>query len=141
MALSDADALRGQRIKAVRDARNETQPQFAAALQAVSGERYDASEVSRLESGNRVATWDDVRAIAALDPKQRGRDWLGWDVASSSAPIPLEIEHEVRGLKQPGPPLPGKRRPPEANVQRKGPRADPPLGSPRRRPGHRERGS
>jgi transcriptional regulator with XRE-family HTH domain len=79
MALSDDDLARGQRIKAVRDARGETQPEFAERLAELTKQRYDASEVSRLETGNRVATWDDIAAIASLDPEQRGRDWLGWD--------------------------------------------------------------
>jgi transcriptional regulator with XRE-family HTH domain len=78
MALSDEDAQRGQRVKAIREARAVTGKEFAAALEAITGDRYDTSEVSRLETGNRVATWRDILAIAALDPEKRGRDWLAW---------------------------------------------------------------
>ena len=102
MALSDADAQRGQRVKLVRDARGETQPEFAKALEQESGTRYDASEVSRLETGNRVATWEDVRAVAALDPLDRGRDWLGWDVGGESGaattPKPAPDAKETQAL-------------------------------------------
>lgn len=51
---------------------------FAALLSRRSGVRYDSSMVSRIESGDRKLTLDDVAVIASIDPKGRGRDWLAW---------------------------------------------------------------
>lgn len=39
---------------------------------------YDSSKVSRMESGERKVTIDDVPHISRVDPKRRGRDWLAW---------------------------------------------------------------
>lgn len=53
-----------------------------AALLNERGEttRFDSSKVSRMETGERKVSIDDVPYIAAVDPKRRGRDWLAWGI-------------------------------------------------------------
>jgi transcriptional regulator with XRE-family HTH domain len=57
--------------------------------------------------------------------------------------IPVEIEHEVARTQTEPPPEqpPAKRRPPSTDAEQRALQADPPQGSPRRRPGRQERGS
>lgn len=71
---------------------------FAERLTVVAGElaargvipepiRYHASELSRMERGQRGVSLFDVEVLAAIDPAQRGRGWLAFgDAASESAP-------------------------------------------------------
>lgn len=43
-----------------------------------TGRRIHASELSRMETGKRLPLIQDVEALAAVDPENRGRAWLAW---------------------------------------------------------------
>lgn len=73
----------GDRVRAVREARQEKQPEFAAAMTRAAKrlklkDRYDNSTVSKMESGMRRVTLEDVAVVASLDPDRRGVLWLAW---------------------------------------------------------------
>jgi transcriptional regulator with XRE-family HTH domain len=81
--MAELDATVGERVRQIREARGEKQPEFATALNAAAVRlgitaRYDGTTVSKLETGMRRATLEDIELIAAIDPGDRGRDWLGW---------------------------------------------------------------
>lgn len=78
-------------MRGIREARGEKQPEFAAALNAAAVRlgvqaRYDGTTVSKIETGMRRVTLEDIELVAAIDPEQRGREWLGWGAAPRAAP-------------------------------------------------------
>lgn len=85
----------GDRVRMIREARGEKQPEFAAAMNGAAkalgvDERYDNTKVSKMEIGGRAVSLDDVRVIASLDPEKRGLLWLAWGdaVAHQSVDVP-----------------------------------------------------
>lgn len=73
----------GGRVYLIREAlgtRRDPMPQraFAALLQSVRGRKYDAAEISRWETGKGTPSLDDIEDLAAVDPRERGRLWVGW---------------------------------------------------------------
>lgn len=73
----------GERIYLIREAlgtRRDPMPleKFAELIAAKTGVRYDKSVLSRKETGQIAANLDDIKAIASVDPENRGRDWLAW---------------------------------------------------------------
>jgi len=73
---------RGERIKAIREARDEDQERFAAAFNALAhqmglrGVKYDTTKLSRTETNGRPLKLDEAVVIAELDPRRRGLEWL-----------------------------------------------------------------
>ena len=73
----------GERIYLIREAlgsRRDPMPldKFAELIQTETGAVYDKSVLSRMETGDRKVTLEDVAALSQVDPLKRGRDWLGW---------------------------------------------------------------
>lgn len=52
--------------------------EFGELLSRVSGQNYDASELSKMERGKRGISLDDVAVIASVDPLRRGPGWLAF---------------------------------------------------------------
>jgi transcriptional regulator with XRE-family HTH domain len=74
---------RGYRVYLIREAlgtRRDPMPMqaFAELIAKVSGVSYDKSTLSRLETGERKLSLEDIDAIAPIDPLKRGRSWLAW---------------------------------------------------------------
>lgn len=84
----------GDRVRAVREAIGERQPAFALRLTGQARKlgmiwlRYDNTIVSKLEQGTRDLSIDDTFVIAAIDPRQRGRQWLITGEESPELPDP-----------------------------------------------------
>lgn len=84
------------------------QREFADLLNAKAPELglkggYDSSAIARLEKNERRLHLDDITVIAAVDPKQRGREWLGWGT-QGEMPNPaldrgLTLEEEERAIE------------------------------------------
>lgn len=56
---------------------------FAKRLNAIAARyglqfKYDHSVISKIENGGRRVSIEEVPLFAALDPKQRGANWLAW---------------------------------------------------------------
>lgn len=74
----------GKRVYAIRLALGDgwkspmTMAAFAALLTKRSGTSYDSAKISRIESGERALSIAEVDVIAAVDPQNRGREWLAW---------------------------------------------------------------
>lgn len=60
---------------------------FVALIRERTGAKYDPSAISRTENGDRDLALEDVPVIAAVDPHERGRDWLAW----GDAPAPGDV--------------------------------------------------
>jgi hypothetical protein len=53
---------------------------FAELIQQTTGVVYDKATLSRMETGERKVSIEDIEAIAQVDPLKRGRAWLAvWD--------------------------------------------------------------
>lgn len=97
----------GLRAYAIRralgpDARRELSTRaMAEKLNATAAElgidaRYDSSVVTRIETGQRKqVTLDDVAVYAAVDPKRRGREWMGWGPASAMRLSSLPVVEDI----------------------------------------------
>lgn len=89
---SAREAIRGRMLQIRKDA-GLTQEAFVERLNAAArqlygddGRRYRQDTLSKIEKPNGQApTFDDVAIWAAVDPKRRGKLWLGWDEAVDSA--------------------------------------------------------
>lgn len=55
-----------------------SQREFAERLSALGEGPRHASYISKWETGAMLPTLDDIRLMAALDPRERGRAWLAW---------------------------------------------------------------
>lgn len=88
----------GQRVYLVRVAlgRGHKNPMlikdFVVVIQRLRKVSYDPSAISRLENGDRLASLEDIEAIAAVDPLRRGKLWLAWGEDQDSAKEPLDID-------------------------------------------------
>jgi len=93
----------GERIYLIREAlgtRRDPMPleEFARLIVTRTGASYDKSILSRMETGDRKVTLEDIEALAAVDPLKRGRSWLafgegeGWQGGKTSAPGPRTPE-------------------------------------------------
>lgn len=74
-------AERGDRVKAIRDARKMTGEEFAALVtktaKALGVElALDKHKLSRIEGGKRDLTAEEVAMFVQLDPEDRGVQWL-----------------------------------------------------------------
>lgn len=79
----------GDRVREIREARGEKQPEFAVALNLAAKRlsidvRYDNTTVSKMEVGRREVTLLDVAVISSIDPHGRSKEWLGWGEASAA---------------------------------------------------------
>jgi hypothetical protein len=89
MPRTAGDDARAQRVADIREARGESQPRFAQSLVTALEQlkytpetSYDGAVISKIETGMRGLTFEEADAIAMLDPKHRGREWLvGWSPA------------------------------------------------------------
>jgi len=77
--ISPYDRARGARLKQIREAYNETQPEFAKRLNKEARahgypERYYDVVVSRIENGS--MTFEDAMVWMALDPHERTFEWF-----------------------------------------------------------------
>jgi transcriptional regulator with XRE-family HTH domain len=68
----------GGRVKAIREARGESQVRFAKALTELSGRYWEPTKVTRVETRDAAFTPEDVYDLARMDPEGRGMLWLGW---------------------------------------------------------------
>jgi hypothetical protein len=99
MARTASDLARGQRVRAIREARGEGGAAFAAALQALCPDRvYDAAVISKIEGGGRRITFEEADAIARLDPEKHGREWLAWGPTQKVARNGELMPRETRRL-------------------------------------------
>lgn len=76
---------RGHRVYLIREAlgtRREPMPlqRFADVIRETTGAVYDKATLSRMETGERKVSLEDIETIAQVDPLKRGKVWLaGWD--------------------------------------------------------------
>lgn len=84
----------GDRIRQIRGQRFADP--FLDQLLAHTGHKISRTALSRMENGKEAVTLADIVAIAAVDPKNRGREWLAFGVyearKSRRAGIPREFE-------------------------------------------------
>lgn len=85
-----SDRAIGQRLKSIREARKETGLAFSFAIRSATGKLMDPSKISKIENGKQTASFDDIAHFAALDPAQRGREWLAWGVREPEAPVMVD---------------------------------------------------
>lgn len=69
--------------------------EFAALITERTGVAYNSSTISKIENGGRRVTLDDADRIAAVDPRRRGREWLGWGEAQTT-PTLTGLDRRVR---------------------------------------------
>ena len=107
----------GSRVRAIREERGEKQPEFAAALSAAAKRlrmplAYDNTMVSKMETGMRAVTIEDIAVIASLDPQGRQKSWLAWgEIAESAAnPRPHSGAPDLELTAPQRPVLPRRRR-------------------------------
>src|SRR5690348_15336253 len=80
------DLQRGQRMREIRMLRQETQEEFAEAINAASRRKdlgpfnleLTFNDVSKRETGTKSLDEADLVCIAYLDPKERSWFWLAW---------------------------------------------------------------
>lgn len=65
---------------------------FAALLSKRLKRRYDGAMISRMENGERKISLEEVEAMAALDPKGRGRAWLAFGEGSRPVSDPANAD-------------------------------------------------
>lgn len=75
-----ADIQRGQRLRAIREARGERATDFLEVLAREGGIRLLPSSLSRIENGSSPITCDDVMLWSQLDPLHRGPEWIAWGI-------------------------------------------------------------
>jgi hypothetical protein len=73
----------GERIYLIREAlgtRRDPMPldKLAELIERTTGAVYDKSILSRMETGERKVSLDDVAVLASVDPLKRGKAWLAW---------------------------------------------------------------
>lgn len=103
---------RGHRVYLIREALGTRRdplplPKFAELIQQTSGVVYDKSTLSRMETGERKVSLEDIEAIAPIDPLKRGKAWLaGWEdggteTTEASPPPPPQpiIDRVPNGVK------------------------------------------
>jgi transcriptional regulator with XRE-family HTH domain len=89
----------GKRVKEIRGVR--FQEPFLQELFARTGHRISQASLSRIERGKEAASLEDLVALAAVDPKGRGREWLVFGVYEArrsrrtSAPMDDEVSPEA----------------------------------------------
>jgi hypothetical protein len=89
----------GNRIREIRGKRF-AEP-FLQELESRTGHRISKAALSRMENGKEAVTLPDIVALAAIDPKGRGREWLAFGVYEArkaqrtSAPFDVEISPEA----------------------------------------------
>lgn len=66
------------------------QDAFAQLLTRRGKRRYYGPEVSLWEQDKKGLTPDDIEVIAAVDPKRRGKLWLGWGEAEADRKLTAE---------------------------------------------------
>jgi hypothetical protein len=91
MTVAADDGIRLRLIE-VRAATALTQTSFADRLNEASralygehGPRYRQGNVTKLETGAQYASLADVAVYAMVDPKRRGKLWLGWDESDDAS--------------------------------------------------------
>lgn len=83
--MGEQGQTRGYRVYLIREALGTRRdplplPKFAELIERASGVVYDKSTLSRMETGERKVSVEDIEAIAPVDPLKRGKAWLaGWD--------------------------------------------------------------
>ena len=91
----------GKRVYLVRLARGdgvknpERLEDFASALSALSGKRYDGSMISRMENGGRTVSIRESELIASLDPLRRSPAWVAF--GDEKAPAETGAEDVTEG--------------------------------------------
>ena len=73
----------GERVYLIREAlgtRRDPMPldRFAELIRDRTGFIYDKSTLSRMETGERKVSLEDVEVLAVVDPLERGRAWLAF---------------------------------------------------------------
>lgn len=95
-------AQRGGRVREIREAMGLQQDAFGAELTKAGAafgleESYNKDKVSKIETGARDVTVDEMALLLAMDPKKRTIDWLVFGAASTtteqtpSAPAPKRL--------------------------------------------------
>lgn len=88
---------RGHRVYLIREALGTRRdampmPKFAKLIRETTGAVYDKSTLSRMETGERKVSLEDIEAIAPVDPLKRGKAWLaGWDKEDAAPRTPRQI--------------------------------------------------
>jgi hypothetical protein len=135
----------GDRIREIRSQHDEKQPAFAARLTAAARKlgvkaNYDNTMVSKMETGRRDVTLDDVAVLASIDKLQRGKLWLGWGENGAVATTAATESASRPAAKRP-PPLESYFVPPPPAHEIKAPPDDPTVPSiPQRRKDREGRG-
>jgi hypothetical protein len=78
--------------------------ELAARIAESSGHAYDVSALSRMETGKRKVSLEDVQAIAPLDPKGRGPAWLAF--GEGLTPAQQRGRRELEATQRHVPPVP-----------------------------------
>lgn len=96
----EASTTRGQRFYLVRLAcgdgvrRAESMRAFVARVERETGLVIHPSVLSEIENdkASKTVTLEQIAAVAAVDPKHRGKLWLAWDEPEQGAITDEEIE-------------------------------------------------
>lgn len=69
-----------------------SQTEFAKRANAIAARHglksnYDTSHISKIETGIRAVSIEEIPVFAALDPKGRGESWLAWGVVRPGKPL------------------------------------------------------
>jgi hypothetical protein len=78
-----------------------SQGEFAKRANAVAARHglkstYDASFISKIESGIRAVSIEEVPVFAALDPLKRGEMWLAWGINIAAPILDLDPSQDHR---------------------------------------------
>ena len=100
MQTADTPAKRAYLIRlACGDGFKSPEPMAAFAVRLTRQKRgaWDSGKVSRVESGDRKLTLDDVDTYAAVDPLKRGKSWLAFGETAAPAQLP-DLEPQISGV-------------------------------------------
>lgn len=99
--MTEDSETRGDRVKAIRELLGLKQPEFAARLNEAA-ERlklpaiYHNTKVSKMETGSRGVDLNDAYVVAALDPENRGTDWITFGTRRKHTGGPRKREDEKK---------------------------------------------
>ena len=93
----------GQRVYLVRLAQGDGVRKAMPMREFADLVSMHASRVSDIENDKSPPTLDEVERIAAIDPRRRGRDWLGWGATEGAGSV---TDEPANGHEPPASPPP-----------------------------------
>lgn len=103
MVTADTPAKRAYLVRlACGDGFKSPEPMAAFAVRLTRQKRgaWDSAKVSRVESGERKLTLDDVETYVRVDPLKRSPAWLAFGETAAPAPLP-DLEPQIAGTLSP----------------------------------------